>query len=543
MRHSEQRRAWAASSRTRSPIFRSDLPDSVTNLAFTIPLLWTTVWLAAVRTALAVALAIFMAWIIARTDTPWRGLLERLLLVKFILPMLPLLLGWILLASPRTGLINIALVNLFGLENPPLNIYSYGGIIFVTVVGWASFLALFLIPAFRQMDASLEESSRMSGASTFGTIRRITIPLMAPAILATTILGFVRMLESFETELFLGAPAHIWVFTTKIFDFIFNRLSAEYSNAMALAVMLLGLTFLMVVVQWKLLGRREYTTVTGKGYKPQPMRLGRWRYATLAFVLAWFFIAIFLPLAAVILTSFMKVAGVYELKGGASIFTLEHWQRVFSLSMFWMSVRNSIVLATASATIGMVLYSLVAYVVTRTQFAGRKVLDLICYIPWALPGIVLALGFVWAFMLLPITAVLYGTVWIMIMAYLTRGFPLGTRTMTATMVQIHRELEESARVHGASWAKTFISIWLPLLRNSFLTGWIFIFVISFKDLSTVVLLYGSRSMVLSTLFFTQWDSAYLEEACVTGLVMFVIVFVGAMVVMRLGRGRETATST
>ncbi|MBW2028519.1 MAG: iron ABC transporter permease [Deltaproteobacteria bacterium] len=504
----------------------------------TLSLIWTTVWLAAARTALSVAMAILLAWIIARTDTPFRGLLEKLLFVKFILPILPLLLGWILLASPRTGILNIVLMRLLPLKSPPLNIYSFGGIIWVSVIGWASLLAIFLLPAFRNMDASLEESSRMSGAGTFTTIWRITIPLMAPTILATVILGFVRMLESFETELFLGSGAHIWVFTTKIFDFIFNRLSAQYNSAMALAVILLSITFLLVALQWIILGKKEFTTVTGKGYHPRPIRLGRWKYVTVAFVLTWFFLAVILPLGVVVQSSFMKVAGGYDIEGG--IYTLEHWRSVLSVGMFWMSVKNSLYVAVGSATIGMLLYTLVAYVVTRSSFAGRKILDLICYIPWAMPGIVLALGFVWAFMSLPITAPLYGTLWIMIMAYLTRGFPLGTRTMTSTMIQIHRELEESARVHGASWTRTFVSIWLPLLKSSLITGWIFLFVIAFKDLTVVVLLYGSKTMVLSTLFFSYWDSADLEEACVTGLIMFLITFIGCMIVLRIGKGAGEA---
>ncbi len=510
--------------------------------AFTAPdvqaAMVTTIWLAAVRTVLAVALAIFLAWVIARTDTPGARYLELGLWIMFFLPFVTL--AYAMLAGARAGLLNKGLMALPLIDAPVFNIYSYWGIIWVSVLTWAPVLTLFMLPAFRAMDSSLEESARMAGATALGTLRRITAPLLKPAILAVTALAFVRMVESFEVEALLGSPARIFVFTTRIFEDITQLTPPNYPRASAMATLLLLITFAVVVLQWRMLGGREYTTVTGRSYRAAPMPLGRWRYGTLAFVLLFLFFGAFLPTAMVILTSFSNLPGIWTLEG----FSSRPWGYVFGLSGFPPMLTNSFIVSAGAATAGMVLYALVAYVVTRTQYLGRKPMDLAAWTPWAVPGIVLGLGFLWAIMSVPATTFLYQTLWVMILANIARGFPVGTRIMNSTMTQVSKEMEECARLSGATWTITFARIWLPLVRGGFMTGWIMMFAVAFRTLDAVILLYGAKTKVLSVAYFEFFRTGYLHYASVISIVMAIFLVGTVLLVWRFapGRGMERTMS-
>ena len=253
-------------------------------------ILWTTVWLSTVRAVLALALAVVLAWIIARTDCPFRNRLEFLLILSFFFPLLGKVLGWALLLSPQKGYLNqlLRLVPFFAGDTGPLDIFSYGGLIFVSVTGWATLLAIFLIPAFRNMDAALEESARMCGASPRRTVMRILVPLLRPAILAAFILSLTRLLSSFETEVFLGTSSGIYVLTNKIYERMVQIFPPDFRTGMTMAIMLLVITFALVLVNWRFLGKRDYTTVSGRGYSARPMALGRLRWVAFGFVVLFF---------------------------------------------------------------------------------------------------------------------------------------------------------------------------------------------------------------------------------------------------------------
>ena len=256
--------------------------------------LWTTVWLSTVRAVLALALAVLLAWIIARTDCPFRNQLEFLLILSFFFPLLGKVLGWALLLSPQKGYLNQLLRQLpfFAGDTGPLDVFSYGGLIFVSVTGWATLLTIFLVPAFRNMDAALEESARMCGASPRRTITRILVPLLRPAILAAFILSLTRLLSSFETEVFLGTSSGIYVLTNKIYERMVQIFPPDFRTGMTMAVMLLVITFALVLVNWKFLGRRDYTTVSGRGYSARPMALGKLRWVAFGFVVLFFFVSV-----------------------------------------------------------------------------------------------------------------------------------------------------------------------------------------------------------------------------------------------------------
>jgi len=504
-------------------------------------ILWTTVWLSTVRAVLALALAVVLAWIIARTDCPFRNRLEFLLILSFFFPLLGKVLGWALLLSPQKGYLNqlLRLLPFFPGDTGPLDIFSYGGLIFVSVTGWATLLAIFLIPAFRNMDAALEESARMCGASPWRTITRILVPLLRPAILAAFILSLTRLLSSFETEVFLGTSSGIYVLTNKIYERMVQIFPPDFRTGMTMAVMLLVITFGLVLINWKFLGKRDYTTVTGRGYSARPMQLGKLRWVAFGFVVLFFFVSVVLPAVMLIQVSFIRFIGlnVFDLDS----YTLDNWRRMLTLRVNRLALTNSLVMSIVATTVGMIIYSLVSYVVTRSRYKGRRLLDLAAWVPWAVPSLILGLGILWAVLLSPL-AILYGTLTVMILAHIVRGFPFGTQIMGSSMIQISRELEEAARIHKASWASTFRRIWLPLVKNGFLAGWVIQFTVSFSDLATVAFLYGARSTVLPTLFLSQWSNGRLEEAAVAALMMTVVVLAVVVLVRRLVQGSVRTTT-
>ena len=498
--------------------------------------LWTTVWLSALRTILAMVLAIFFAWVVTRTDTPWRGGLEIAIWMIFLsLPLLPTTVAWTLLAGPK-GFLNQALMALLGLENPPLNIYSYGGIIWVSVSFWVSIAFIIITPAFRGMDATLEESSRMAGATTAATLRRITVPLLTPAILGTSLLTFVRMLESFEIELILGYPARIYVFTTRIWSLL-GTIPADFPQAMALSSVFLMAVMGLIFLQWGLVGQRQYITITGRGFATRPTRLGKWRYVTLGIVLLFFTFAFVLPFLTLILGSFMRLWGVWS----AQPFTLKHWLAAFDDPRLLRSLKNTLLVGVGAATMGMVIYSLVSYIVVKTNFQGRKALDLITWLPYAVPSLVLALGFLWAYTGgLPIFAPLFGTIWLLMMAFIVRGLPLGCQVMKGAMHQFSSELEESSRVLGASWLYTFRRIIAPILSPAFISAWIILFIIAVRDMVTIVVLYMPASRVLSVALLEHWMAAEYERAAVIGVLLSLAVVVAAVVARFAGSKQQIA---
>lgn len=498
--------------------------------------LWTTLWLGVVRTLLSVALAIFLAWVVTRTDIPWRGTLEVLIWLKFFLPVQPFIIAWALLLAPDVGILNQFLVWLLPIEASPLNVYSYGGIIWVSVLSWAAVLFIIITPAFRGMDASLEESSRLSGAGMVTTLWRITVPLLKPAILGASLLGFIRLLESFEAELFLGYREGIYVYTTKVFELIYY-FPIDFPQGMALSTVFLGIIFGLIALQWRLLGTRQYVTVTGRGFATRVSRLGGWRWVIFTIVLVYVIVGTLLPVATLAVGSFMKLFGLVV----TDPFTVKHWRLTLGDTRFWPAFKNTMLMGVVAATLGMVFFSFLSYIIVRTKFIGRNALDFFTWLPWGIPGMVLALGFLWAYVGgIPFPFTVYGTLWLMILAMIVRGFPLGVRVMNGAMVQLGNELEESSRVLGASWFYTFRRIVAPLLSPSFIGAWIILFLLSVRDLVTVILLYSPKSRLLSIIMFEYWFGGYAERSLVVGLISTIMVMGMALLARWLGRRGEPA---
>jgi len=495
-----------------------------------------TLVLSVIRTALSVSLAIFFAWVITRTDVPFKRLVELMLIAPFAAPTLLMTISWAMLASPKAGLLNQIWKDIFHVEQGPFNVYSYGGIVWVGVIQFVSLKVLLLVPAFRAMDATLEESSTMSGANRLKTFFHVTMPLMMPAILGVTILSFIRYMESFELELFLGQPANIYVFTTQIYTLL-HDFPAHYPPAMALSVSLLALTFALALIQTRMLGGRRFTTVSGKSFRTQPSRLGPFRWVVFGVCVAFFLVSFALPFGALLLNSLSPATGVYS----PDKWTLANYQQVFATSKMVNMLKNTFILGLGSATAGMLLASVVAYVIVRTDFAGKKLLDMLSWVPWTVPGIVLSIAMLWAYISLPGPIQLYGTIGILIVAVVTTTLPLAVRLMTGTQVQIARELEESSRVHGANWFQTFFHIMLGLIKRGFMAGWVIVCVDAIRNLGVVVLLFSAASMPISVMIFVLFSEGQTRvvSAMAVMLLMFIISLLALQ--MRLSEDRQAAT--
>jgi iron(III) transport system permease protein len=499
--------------------------------------LWTTYWLSAVRALLGVGLAVVLAWILARTDCPFRAQLELLVIMAYFFPGLGRILGWIILASPRTGVVNTVLrlfPGLDQLQQGPFNVFSYGGVIFVSVIGFSAFFIVFLLPAFKAMDASLEESARMCGASERTTLWHITVPLLRPAIAGILVLSLMLLLSSFEIEVFLGTPAGVYVLTNQIYHHLQEVLPADYGTAFSLSFLLLLSALSLVFVYGRVLGQRDYTTVSGRSFSTRVTHLGRWRWPAFTLVAGYLLLSLVLPAIVLIYASFARTAGanMFSPEG----YTLNNWASILSLQLPRQSIGNTFILSISAATIGGILGTIIAYVLVRTRFAGNRVLEFAAWIPWTVPTIVLGLGLLWVTLFTPLS-VLYGSLAILIVAHVVRGIPIRTRIMTSTLVQIDKGLEEAARVHGANWLRTFWYVWLPLLKTGFVAGWIIGFVFSFSELALVAFLYGPKSMVLSTLMFSLWAREP-ERAAVVGILTTVIIMLVVAAVRRIARTQE-----
>ncbi|MBI4288332.1 MAG: iron ABC transporter permease [Chloroflexi bacterium] len=512
--------------------------DAFSRLTTYLTLL-TSFWLGGVRALLAMAVAVFLAWVVTRTDTPYKKILEVAVWIQFFLPYQPIIMAWILLLSPKTGMINQWLMRTFHLSSAPFDIYSYGGIIWVSTIQWASIMFILITPAFRGMDAALEESSRISGASRLTTLRRITLPILTPAILATLVIGFIRLMESFETELFLGYSKGIRVYTTRVYNLIYES-PPNFPEGMALSTAFLIVLFGLIYLNQRLLGQRQYVTVSGRGYATRPTPLGRWKYLTLGLVLAYFFVGVVIPLAGLAMGTFMRLFGIMV----ENPWTTKHWVGVFNDPLFYSSLKNSIYQGLATATVGMILYAFISYVITKTKFAGRQTLDFMTWLPWGVPGMVISLGFLWAYVGgIPLPITLYGTTSLIVLVLVVRDLPFGVRVMNSTLVQLGNELEESSRVLGASWLYTFRKIIAPIITPAFIATWIIVFVTVIKTLGTVLFLVSTKTRPLSVLMFEYWmGGGFAERALVVGVIETLLVLLLAIGARVLGARQGVAHS-
>jgi len=504
-------------------------------LAFTslgiIDAIYNSFSLAITRQIIATIIGIFLAWLLARTDIPMKKGLEFMFWLSFFLPALPVTLGWILLLDPKYGLLNQLLSKVPFVQIPPFDIYSYWGIIWVHLATTGvSLKVMLLTPAFRNLDASLEESSRVAGAGPIRTLLRIIVPVMMPVLLVTTILGLIRSLEAFEIELVLGVPIGLHVFSTKIHSFVTHE-PPQFPAATALGTFFLFILLSLVALQRLYIGRRSFVTVTGKGFSTRPLSLGRWKYPIFAAVLLIALSITLLPTAFLFLGTFMKLFGFFNI---ANPFTLDNWKGVLSDPILLRSLKNTLVLGFSAAGIGIFVSSLVAYVIVKSRFRARAVLDFLSWLPWSIPGILLGMALLWTFLLIHKIVPIYGTMGALVLAMAISGLPVCVQVMKSFLMQLGDELEEASMVAGASWLTTYRRIIFPLLLPCFIVVGLLEFISAARNISTVVLLATGQTRPLSLLMLDYAAGAELERATVVATVIVAIVVVAALSARSLG---------
>jgi iron(III) transport system permease protein len=492
-----------------------------------------TVGISLVKTILSLALAVLLAWIIARTDTPGRGVLEVLITLPLFIPPILTATAWAMLGNAQVGTINLVWRWLTDSDGTLVDMFSYGGVVWHMMQYSTPFIFLFVVDAFRAMDPSLEESSRMSGATRWQTFWRITLALMLPVTTSAFILSFIRGMESFESAVFFGTPVGINVITTTIYNSITQRAQPDYQSATALGFAAMALMFLLLVLQGRLLRGRSFATVTGKGYSPNVMRLGLMRWATFAVCVAFFVLTVALPIGQLLLSSFFQFFGFYQL----DMLTLDHYRDVFSNRAFWSAFANTMLLGVVGATATMALGGIVAYVTTRTRWRGRRLIDVLAWLPWMMPGMVLGIGFLWGFATLPHAIPIYGTLWALLLAYMALGTPVAVRVASGAYRQIAIDIEECSRVHGAGWWQTLFRILVALAWPAFAVGWVLIFFGIMRELSASILLYAPDTEVLSVVMLKMWTGGKPEEVSVIGLLMLALVLLFRWVQLRFIKRR------
>ncbi len=479
--------------------------------------------LAVVRQVIAMFAGILLAWLLARTDISFKRGLEFAFWFSFFMPALPVTLGWILALDPKVGLVNKVLAMLPFVDGPVFNIYSFWGIVWTHLT--ASTLGvkvMFLTPAFRNLDAPLEEASRVAGATTFTTLGRIVVPLMLPAILATTTLGFIRSLEAFEIELTLGVPVGIEVYSTVIHDMIVFDPATGYGPAAALSTFFLLILLMLVIFQRFYIGQRTYTTVSGR-FSGRPLALGKWRTPIFVSVLLVVLTITVIPLAFLLMGTFMSLFGFFNVDPP---WTLDHWRQVLTDPVFFISFINTLKVALGAVILGVVVYPVIAYIIVKSRFAGRAILDFVSWLPWAVPGILLGVGLLWTFLQTPMLRVFYGTVFLMAVAILIKSMPMGVQLTKTVLLQLGDELEEASKTCGASWFQTYRRIVFPLILPMLVVVGLLVFNSAARDISTVVLLGTGQSRTLSLLML-EWavGGGEMEKATVVGAIIVLIVAV------------------
>lgn len=468
-----------------------------------------SMWIAVVSSVIAVVPGVFLAWLVVRTDVPFRKTIEAFAIIPFLIPVSIQSVGWAILGNPDAGLVN----QLLGVKL--LDIYSYWGVAFVLGQHSVGFIYLMALGPFRNMNPSLEDAARLSGATAWQTFRRVQLPLLVPALVPVTILVFARALESFEAPVILGTPGNVQVITNDIYDRLKIDSPPNYGSAIALACLATaGLALLFAFQSW--VGKRKkFITLTGKGFQQRQIKLGAWMIPCIVLVAAFAILTTVLPLGIILFASFFKIFGVYEV----AHLTLDNYSHVLQEDVIWRAIGNTLLLMVVCASICIAFGSAIAYAVRRRVSSVRTPVEMLLAVPWALPGLVFGLAMLWAY--IPVPGV-YGTLFAIGIAYVTFGLSIGFRSIDAQLGQMSPDLEEAARAHGASTLQTLRHIVVPLMKPGLIAGWFVLATIFSRELAASILLYSHGSEVLSVELLGYWEQGRANYAAVTSVIMLVL---------------------
>ena len=460
-----------------------------------------TVVSSAFATILALLIGVSLAWITSRTDTPGRRFFDNVFVIPYYLSPFIGAIAWTLLANPRIGFINNLFTEVLGFEEAPFNIYSLGGLVFVMALYYSPIVFLFVAGSLRSMDPALEEASRIHGVGPLATTLRVTLPVVGPAVASSALLVYLNAAGQFGIPAVIGIPMHYDVITTRMWVGL-GYFPPKYTEAAAFAVVLLAFSSIIFFVQRRMLANKSFATVTGKGFRPAVVKLGRLRYLTLFACILYFAVSILLPYAALLFTSFQPFLS-FAFEPGS--WTLNQYAEVlFNNPLTVRATVNSLLLGTLGATVAIFFSLIISYVVHRTRLRLRYTLDYLAMLPAGVPAVVFAVALLWSYIFLPVP--IYGTIWMLLIAYVAHYIPFGVRATTSGLAQISVELEESARIHGESWLGTMRRIVVPLLKPALTVGWILLFIEFIRSLSLSILLYTPESVVMPVVTYELYET-------------------------------------
>lgn len=498
-----------------------------------LTLLGNTLFVAVGSTLVSLVFGLPLAWITARSDIKYPNILGRLILIPFYMTPLLGAIGWSTLAGPHgSGVMNFFIASFSG-QPGPLNVGGMWGIVWVVGLYHAPLVYMFAHSALLQMEPALEESSCILGSGNLQTALRVTFPLIRPAIVGSSLLCFVLGLGQFGVPAILGSPNGFYVYATKIFQYV-NGYQPDYRAAAMVGVLLFALAAGGVYLQSRALRGKNYTTITGKGFRPRRVSVGRWRLSLQGFVGAYLLLALILPVGAVVWASAVPYIPADP---WTSTWTFDNFVNVLvSNPLARLSIQNSVFLATVGASIGLVLCTVVAWIQVRTKWRARGALEYLAMVPLAVPGMVFGVGLLWAWIAVPWLPI-YGTIWILLLALVTIFLPYGIRSVSATLYQIDSSLEEAASLCGSSWGHAMRTITLPLVRPGMMAAWVLLFISMIKELSTVALLYNSKTITMSISVFDFFDNSSVGSAAAMVVVQTAIVMLCLGLVQGLGSRR------
>jgi iron(III) transport system permease protein len=483
---------------------------------------WSTLCFAVASTSLSFGLGTFLAWVVHRTNTPLARLIGVITLGRIIIPGILITVAWILMASPSIGILNSFVSSLTGIRGF-FNIYSFWGMVWVHSLEMTPLAYLLLSAALQSMDPRLEEASAVAGAGHWSTLRRVSLPLIMPAVGAAVMLLLIYTLETFEVPLLLGGRAHVRVYTTEIY-FNTSRTPTDWGLSGAYSIAILILCAILLTSYFRLVRHGErYQTVTGKDFRPRRIDLGRWRYVTCGLSLALVFLITGLPFLVMLYASLLGRYQPPSLQVFQSM-SFNNYREilgdpVYSLDPLW----NSTLVGLGSATAVMLLVSAMSYFVHKTRLPGRKLLDFLGFAPIAIPSVVLGTAFMWLYLLVPLP--ILGTLTIIGLAYVTRYMAVALRFVSTSMLQIHSELEEAALVAGGRWWRNFWRIYLPLLRPGLMAGWFWVMVHAYRELTIALMHARSRNRTAAVVIYDLWENGSFTELSAFGVLIFVLLIV------------------
>jgi iron(III) transport system permease protein len=506
----------------------------------TIELFVNTVIYVAGSTALGLVLAASLAWLVERTNMPGKTLVYAGVPMSLAVPGMLQAMAWVLLFSPRIGFVNNTLKDWFGADAPIINVYSLGGMVVLEALRLVPTAFLMLLPLMRSMDPALEEAAAVSGARPSSALRKVTLRLLAPGLVAVMIYQAMTALEVFEIPGILGLPAGIYVFSTKIYAIVRTAtFMPVYGQANALAMVYLVIAVGTTYFYARMISRAErYTIVTGKGYRPRQQDLGKWKYPALACALLFLFVAVVVPFLVFLYTSFLPYLQAPSWNA-LKVMTLKNYRLLSQYEKVGSALQNTVIMVTVTATATVLLSFLVSIVVVRSKFWGRKLLDQLAFVPHAIPGIVMGIAFFWLFLKLDFLPI-YGTVWAISIGFTISFLSYGTRAMNAALLQIHKELEEAAYVSGASPWRAMRRVIVPLLMPTFAGIWIWVVLHAVRVAGMPLILYeGPNNQVLSILIWNMWDDGYVPAVAAIGTLLMVALVLLTVVIRLLSFRRQT----